>query len=601
MLSILCILLVLGIVFFQSLQGLFSAMIMALATLVVTLAAFTLYEPLAALLAEQQPLFAEAGALVALMIVPLLVLRFVLDKYLPGNVVPGVWVDRVGGGLFGLVTALLFVGTLLIAMQMLPWGRSMSIWGFDAYGDDLSPNNTLLVDAPAFTLGTVKRASTASMKGAQPFASLHDNLVMELWATRNRWEEGGKPRGSSRGEAPTVIKVKRNLVAPKSLSVQKVYDATGQAHPAGGNFGMRAPVWPLDRMASEGRSRVLVVRASVDNKAADGDRWWRLMGTHFRLVTRDGASFYPVGYLIRQGPLQLVEEPVGKLQVNRPCEGASQLTVDWVYRVPHLAGDQPREPWFMAFRRIARDSLPAVEEGLPTSGGLQKKVIVGAVDVQPPEASARGNFIIKARRAEVSPENPVLFTLAATVQDGAVSKSADEEQVEGQVKGRAWYQGVITGRLEELRKLDGAVAVGMLWQPSNRRVLKLRGEPPQSGAVQGFGALKTLTFQPQVELQTGQTLPAVGAWLTWKDGGVARGYLFYEPEPSEEAQITRGTLGSGGGPLDRFIELLTTHANQIDQCGLLFLVPPDATVTGFRLAEGAPSAYCVNPMKVSDK
>lgn len=318
LLTIFCLLLILGIVFYQSLQGLYSSLIMALATVAATLVAFSFYEPLAAQVYKSQPLYADAASLLVLMVIPLFILRTLLDRFLPGNVVPSVWVDRIGGGIFGLVTAMLLVGTFAVALQMLPWGRS--VMGYDPYDDNLARKDTFfMLDAPGFTLGTVKFLSAGSLHGNENFATLHDDLNMEMWGARNRWELGGGEQARRYGQDEVKIpSIVRGKVTPGSLSVISVYDATTAQMSGGKTFGIGAPVWPLEPQAAEGRSRVFIAHVNIDRDAQDDDKWWRLMGTQFRLVTRDGASFYPVGYLMKKDGLVIAEDAVGNLKLNRP-------------------------------------------------------------------------------------------------------------------------------------------------------------------------------------------------------------------------------------------------------------------------------------------
>lgn len=289
LLSIILIVLILAIAFFQTVQGMFSALLMALATLVCTLLSFSLYEPLAAKLAPHMPATALAVALVSLLAVSLLAVRILLDRFLGSNLVPGMWVDRVGGGLFGLFTALLLVGTLGLALQMLPFDRG--IIGFDPYDDDLKPKDSLLIDAPAFTVGVVNlfaegslKPSTSDTPDAWSYRKLHDDLNLELWGTRNRvWDAYmGAP--------------------PDSLTIANCLDVTDQPYPkGGGTFGELAPAYaPQPR----GSSRVYSIRVRVTGSVADKINkdgkdyfWWQLRGTQFRLVTADGTSFYPVAWL----------------------------------------------------------------------------------------------------------------------------------------------------------------------------------------------------------------------------------------------------------------------------------------------------------------
>jgi hypothetical protein len=277
------------------------------------------------------------------------------------------------------------------------------------------------------------------------------------------------------------------------------------------------------------------------------------------------------------------------------------LSVDWVYRVPNLPGDQPRQPWFMAFRRIAKAPIALVAEGMPEGGGLQKKLAINHVNILAPYG-ARGNFILQGLQADASSENPVQFGWVSAAGDVAVNKTSDREKVEGQLKGGQLAKGVISGRTGELRSFGGTSVVSMMWQPTGQRVVKLTCQPPQSKEVAGFAPkLGELLLQPYVQTQEGnKRYPAVGAYVKWKGEGNAEwSYLTYEPNPSQEDPITRGTMGSGGGPLTQFMKLVKENSTQIGECGILFLVPDDSTVLSFSFAENTPESMCESPMKVA--
>jgi uncharacterized membrane protein required for colicin V production len=600
MLAIFCLALILGIIFFQGVQGLFSALIMALCTLAVTLVAFTYFEPLAALLYKYvDPRFAQPVCLVLLTFVPLITLRFVLDKFLPGNVVPTVWMDRIAGGAFGVVTALLLTGVWAIAVQMLPWVGGVAL-GYQAFDDNLGRSGSFLVDAPtSFTLGTVKLMSSGSgLRGTQSFASLHDDLAMEMWAAANCDEQGGAPAQKSwRGDEIKIPIIRRNSVKPGCLNIQKVVDATKEMLNDKSRLGTRAAPWPMDNTALDGRSRVFVARVNVTKDAADEDQWWRLRATQFRLVTRDGGSFYPVGYLLRKGGWSLVEDAngIGRLEVNRKFDKEPQLTVDWVYRVPNLPGDQGREPWFMSFRRIAEAPIGHVADGMPGGGGLEQRSVVGSVIVRQPPNSAKGGFILQTIRADVMAELPVPFGWAGS-REGEFKN--DTGKIIGHLKGGSLLDGSVTGTQADLFKTGSRVE--QFYQPAGRCVMRLSCTPPTFEAVQKFQALKGLVFAPSVDTQEGPTYRAVGAWAKWKEGNAETDYMFFSPEPNKDLGMDiTGLTGSGGGPFAPFTKIITDKANQLTDCGLLFLVPADATIVSFSLAENTPPSMCDSPMKVS--
>ena len=98
------------IAFFQVTQGFYSAMIMAVVSVLSAAVAMAFYEPLAALLRPHQPDAADAIALLGIFIVLVVGLRLACDIFLKRNVVLGVWTNRLGGGVLGSNAARSFLG-----------------------------------------------------------------------------------------------------------------------------------------------------------------------------------------------------------------------------------------------------------------------------------------------------------------------------------------------------------------------------------------------------------------------------------------------------------------------------------------------------------
>ncbi|MCJ7544372.1 MAG: CvpA family protein [Phycisphaerae bacterium] len=353
-LVLLATILVVAIAFFQATQGFYSAMIMAVLSLVSALVAFNYYEPLAAMMYSQQPTLADAVALLVLFVVLLLGLRLAADHFLHRNVVLGLWANRIGGGTLGLLTGMILVGVLAVALQMLPWGPS--VLGYKPFDDSLQRTSRLLLFAPDdFVLGTMDVLSGESLAGASthPFGNAHDDLLLELFCARNTAGRNG------RTDTPTGV-----------LSVDQAYASDGA-------WGRDVPSDPRlgDRI-----TKVVVVRATVNRGATDKDGWWRLPGTHFRLVGKGGRSYYPVWYLARTAAgAQWVTAPSeeGRLQVarvivERKAGKENALSVDWVYRVPADEEGLDAKGMVMVFRRICRDNVPKPASRFPDLvGGLE--------------------------------------------------------------------------------------------------------------------------------------------------------------------------------------------------------------------------------------
>lgn len=590
LLILIAVLLILGITFFQALQGLFSAMIMALVTLLCTLLAFNFYEPLAATLYASGPWaldYAQPLALMLLLTLPLLGLRFLLDRYLGVNVVPPVWVDRVGGAVFGYCTAMLLVGTLLIAMQMLPLPRS--ILTYDPYQDNLSAGTQLPapIDAPGLTLALVETLSAHAMspiaaKGPS-FAQVHDDLELELWGARNR------------------LPGARSVAPPGSLQIDRALDVTQARYPNDETqtFGSALPAYPTAPEAGGGSSRVLLLRAQVAASAAASDGTWRLRGTQFRLVTEDGASFFPVAYLTFLGRWNVVDadQPVGALFLNRPREAAHDgvLTVDLLYRLPEKASGEQREPWFLAFRRLAKAEIPKVTVLLPepsTPGlaptlptdaafadlALRRNRVQGTVDVVPPHALTGMFFIPQTATASAN----VPITVQTSFADGAIDQARGSGYLRGDLKGSRLL-GRFMGSSNDLRA--GGQTYVNAWQvPDGWRMVQLIGRAPQSGEVQMINITNPALLQPRVFVATADgraaEYPALGAAVRWREAGTDMAMAYFQGLPSAEQDILGVRLEAD--PL----QIYHDNLQHVTEFRLLFLVPENSTVTGFQLTGG---------------
>jgi uncharacterized membrane protein required for colicin V production len=376
-LALVATLLILGIAFFQVVQGLFSALIMAILTVLSVAIAFNYYEPLAAAVAAYQPATAHAIALITLFVIPLLVLRLIFDRLIQGNVVFGPWADRVGGGAFGLITGILCVGVLAIALQMLPWGAS--VLTYRPYDDYLRPSGSLAPFYPdRFTIAVAGFLSGGSLSGERRFDELHDDLVLELLCARNTAGVRG------RIDAP-----------PDSLTVRGLYRADTVTIDEEDRTEDISPHYDYE---------FVVVRVGVSEEARDGgDDWFRLPATHFHLVTDAGRGYYPIGYLtywqigsrdlddlsnygeykrrFRSGqwrmitPLDRNDEgdfKTAAVVVQRKWwkqGGPEELNVDWVYNVPRA--EKPRH---VVFRRVVKVDLPRQNQGRmpPDEGALAR-------------------------------------------------------------------------------------------------------------------------------------------------------------------------------------------------------------------------------------
>ena len=364
-LILLVVALVLAVAFFQVVQGIYAALIMMLASLVSAAVAFAYFEPLAEVLYPQLHGAAEGVAMGGLFGVCLLVLRLGADHFLHHNVVVGVWANRIGAGALGLVAALVIMGTVMTAVQLLPLGSS--ILGFKPFNESLQRQQVLAPFQPdQFTAGLVDLMSLGSLKpgSGKTLGVVHRNLLQEAAARRN-----------TAGLNGSITAPSNSLMVTGSYAPE--YDAT--------------MTWmdqvPDDPLRGQAQTNILIVRVAVDASAADADKWWRLPATHFRLIGKDGNSAYPVAYLfVGQGRWQVAAAPVEEGQTRitslvaaRSAE-SGKMTVDWVFRVdPNFVADT------LSFRMRSYAGVPAAVEEMPPPSAALPGAGDTAARPQPPQ------------------------------------------------------------------------------------------------------------------------------------------------------------------------------------------------------------------------
>ncbi len=357
-------LLILVIAYLQAIQGLFSALIMMIVSILSAVVAFNFYQPLAeAFLYERIPEAAEGIALAVLFIVPLIGLRLGLDALITKNIELNKWVDLGGGGFLGLIAGIICTGVLTTAMQMFPFDKA--ILSYEPFDGSLARSSSITPFSPdQFTVRLFDSLSNGGLTSGDntSFSGTHDDLLAELFAWRNTAGLGG-----------------RIDTLPGTIKIKGIYQPSEQQLPILSDL-------PANPMIPTGKStKTIIVRVEVNPSAREqGHNWWLLPGTHFRLLCKSGESaksYYPTGYLTyeTQGgwALHVPEMKGGKSQIvelaiQRPAvKGLKFLTADLVYQIER--NDKPAE---LIFRRAAKAKAPKVtEDSEPDSDSALKRKI----------------------------------------------------------------------------------------------------------------------------------------------------------------------------------------------------------------------------------
>jgi len=573
---IIATILILAIAFYQAVQGMFSAIIMALLSVLCVALAFNFYEPMAEALigAGLQGSFGHGTSLLALFVIPLLVLRICFDRFLRGNVVMGLWADRIGGGAFGLVTGMVLVGMLMIILQLLP--LPASFLGFRPYTDSLEPAHGMGARLAArFTLGLARRLSAgglAPIGGGEKFGEAHDDLLLDAFCVRNR-PPGA--RASAPLEALGVVEAHRLQVPPRGskeyaewkkrlLSKVGLTDKAVERLVADvDRIQETVPKYPL--LSSPADTVVYVVRLTVDEQARDTDDWYRLPATHFRLLTESHKSYYPVGYLTFCGRWRVetaLDEKgkcqIAKIVVARPWQemgGPKRLQVDWVYRLP--ASEKPRA---VVFRRVARSRLPIILDGLPARTNLKGEMV--ALTVLPKAGATEF-------AAPPSPRliRPVSMTLDDRLESSfrlRIAKSGQNPEIfrnasfqEGALK--AGFIHCLASDLRGKVPRSSGRSISRFYLPGrNYGVLRVDCKVNPAAAERDRELLEAIN--PRLILDDGSGMAHNGALLIYGPKGWQRAFMYYD------SSRTAPRYGE-------FVKLLGDNLGTVSKLSFVFVVP----------------------------
>lgn len=347
-LTAITIALIAGITYFHYLQGGFSSTISAVCALIAMLLAFGYYEPAMGLFPPGKMADYSAGMLlIAIFGVSYIVLRLIFDGLIPGNIRLPLWVDRGCAAGFGLVAAVLGVGTFLVGAQLLPFGASIGMHtnfslidrsvvipstavansrsNVDAFiynqleKEDLPTGGGSTLTVDSMVLNIASAASGGAFSGDVKFAEAHPDLLTEAFANRLGADQGGKRViiNNSKAQqvsldAKGVSSLSYNTISAADMEIKKLR--------------------PSDQSLSlpkDNSKQLLVVRLRFDDATKDPDDYVRMTPAAAPLFV-GGTMIYPVGAMTPSGAVALFR--IDDQMVISMKEQNSK--VDLVYAVP---------------------------------------------------------------------------------------------------------------------------------------------------------------------------------------------------------------------------------------------------------------------------
>ncbi len=292
-----------GVALLQSTQGLFSAMLMMVFTICCAAGAIGTHEWVAInwVAPYLRPDYAYAVALGISFGLPLVLLRLVADRIITRACLLPIWVDRIGGAICGIVTAVLVVGVMSHAVQNLPFGPS--IIGFSRVGasysampaiDGVEPTPAAL-DAPQNELILTpdrKALALGSMMSAGVFSNGHTFFQDHADLTQTSAWINAVPTQVTRYAPAGSITIVRTQLIPFIYDYEPAKQNTRRA--PGGSTAIPATYDPIE--PADG-SEFHMVRVKLHDAARDKHRSHIFTLRQFRLVGQDPQASHNTQYL----------------------------------------------------------------------------------------------------------------------------------------------------------------------------------------------------------------------------------------------------------------------------------------------------------------
>jgi len=272
LLNIFVIVFILGMAYWWSTQGFFSGMLHCAVVVVAGALSLAIWEPLAVYwLLERVPRYAWAVGLLGPFVLLLILLRNGMDMLVPQNLSFPPMLDLVGGGVFGVVAALLTAGLFVIGMQSMPTGTSlMGYQPLVVSGDGSVISDSkrgLWVPVDRMTAGFYNRLSNGAFSSGNPISEYIPELSRTSALFRMRTDPNASIVATPDGVSVTGLYVADTPLANLDPGVAQV-------------FGQRA---------KQPRQKLVLIDTEwvMDQGTFDEDSTLRLAATQVRLATSE--------------------------------------------------------------------------------------------------------------------------------------------------------------------------------------------------------------------------------------------------------------------------------------------------------------------------
>jgi len=570
------------IAYLHAIQGLFSALIACVLSILSLCVAFAGFEYVGHMgwLANWRPDFAMPIAFMGLFLGTLLGTRVIADKLIRRACLLPMIVDRVGGGVFGVMVGMIITGSLAIALQMIPFGGT--ILGYARYKapppplqpgvEELPEDNReqddedeIFLNPDRFVIRLASMMGSGVFSGQRDWYDTHPDFIQEI------------------GWSQATIRRIGHVAPPGSVSLVSVGSAdlmykktTRRSTRRGQTF---APTYEAVSVPVE--KKWYTIRIKLGGQAADSDGTHRFMLRQARLLGKDRpdssrlTQYYAMGLgdNNEEFPDRLVVGDVEKLYGPDP-----QKEVTLVYELPDSF-----VPFFLDYKNGARVDLSSLPDPDDENADPQASIVDFATqttfeppstpapepETKPSKALVRG---AEARAAGTRWGNALPLTLTDySIRDPEFDRGRNMIR-QGEVLADVDKQGGDSGR---------NALVERLWVPDGKRLLQFSATNLQARSTLGRAKQFAVKVLENYEIHgaNGQTYTMVGKYAIAEVSGQELFEMQYFPEYAEAGARTHR----------QFQKIRDRHLKGNYTLVFLYLIDPGVEVVKF--STGGSSSY----------
>jgi uncharacterized membrane protein required for colicin V production len=595
-LSVIALLMIILVAAFWLYQGLFSALIMLIETVIACMLAFGFYESVNSIWSGSEAMrdIGPSLAMMLILLISLAAMRQLTDRLVPDAVTFPLQIDRAGAAACGLLTGMTLVGTALVAIQMFPFESSvLGFSRFDVDREGKATRNSLLLRPDGFTLGMVQMLSDGRFGGGTPFGRAKPDLLGDLY-----WVHNGPQREAGLSVPSTCLRVQAYWDA-KQINRLEQNGMTG---------GEMKRTFTAEEPSS--LNKFLVCRVTLDSTAVfpAGQPDIRFRVSQFRLI----------------GPPQVEGQPSAVPEVYPAC-GMSDLYTHKELTLKEIKPDQPQklvrfsprtdfllnptmakavlqesnrfqfdvvfevpesfEPWYIEFKQGGKALLEKALMKKEPPGALGGGAAGGPKPAkgEKKEAAAKADKDDEGKKEAEVGEAPAGRTHVADAIEERTGATADlpmildasDKYVQKALKGGKLWAGHFYTEVSE-KELPADSRVTAFEVPKDKRLVQIGAEQnmPESLFGRALNYAAKVAAQPRLTTGDGTNYFAIGVYSAAKVGGKMIFEIQYWPEAEtpdrclKEAKKVNANVMKDAKPDER-------------KFGYIFLVDPGAEIVSF--------------------